>query len=93
MFARGIKMLNIDINKSSATEFIAQGNSILPPFTSLDGLGIEAALSIVEARKQKPFSSILDLQNRTKLSTTLIGKLKDLGVLDSLEADDQIRLF
>ncbi|XQP55190.1 MAG: PolC-type DNA polymerase III [Mycoplasmoidaceae bacterium] len=93
MFARGIKMLNIDINKSSATEFIADGNTILPPFTSLDGLGQEAAVSIIEARKQKPFSSIQDLQNRTKLSTTLIGKLKDLGVLDNLDTDDQIRLF
>lgn len=93
MFARGIKMLNIDINKSTATEFIAEGNTILPPFTSLDGLGKEAADSIVAARSQKPFSSISDLQQRTKLSTTLIGKLKDLGVLDNLDADDQMRLF
>lgn len=93
MFARGITMKNIDINKSKATEFVAEGKTILPPFTSLDGLGKEAAISIVEARKQKPFSSISDLQKRTKLSTTLIGKLKDLHVLDNLDQDDQLRLF
>ncbi|MCQ3907327.1 MAG: hypothetical protein MJ219_00775 [Mycoplasmoidaceae bacterium] len=93
MFARGIKMKNIDINKSQATTFVAEGNSILPPFTSLDGLGKEVAESIVSARKERPFSSISDLQKRTKLSTTLIGKLQDLHVLDSLDQDDQLRLF
>ncbi|MCQ3914981.1 MAG: hypothetical protein MJ201_04440 [Mycoplasmoidaceae bacterium] len=93
MFARGITMKNIDINKSTATQFIAEGKTLLPPFTSLDGLGKEAADSIVAARKEKPFSSIQDLQQRTKLSTTLINKLKDLHVLDNLDADDQMRLF
>lgn len=93
MFARGIKVLNIDINKSQATEFVPEGNTILPPFTSIDGLGKEAAESIIVARKEKPFSSISDLQKRTKLSTTLIGKLQNLHVLDNLDQDDQIRLF
>ncbi len=93
MFARGIKILNLDINKSQATEFVANGNTILPPFTSLDGLGKEAADSIIAARNEKPFSSITDLQKRTKLTSTLIEKLKELGVLDNLDADDQMRLF
>ncbi len=93
MFARGIKVLNIDINKSKATDFIPEDKTILAPFTSLDGLGKEVAISIVEARKERPFSSIADLQKRTKLSTTLISKLKDLGVLDNLDQDDQMRLF
>lgn len=93
MFARGVTMKNIDINKSTASSFIAQGNSILPPFTSLDGLGKEAADSIVAARNEKPFTSILDLQKRTKLTSTLIQKLKDLHVLDNLDSDDQMSLF
>ena len=93
MFARGIKMKNIDINKSKAREFVAEGNTILPPFTSLDGLGKEAAESIVAARNEKPFSSISDLQKRTKLTSTLIEKLKELHVLDNLDQDDQLRLF
>lgn len=93
MFARGIRMLNIDLNKSLAYDFICEGNNLIPPFIALDGLGAEAAKSIVEARKVKPFSSIDDLMNRTKLSTTLINKLKDLHVLDNLDDDDQMRLF
>jgi len=93
MFARGIRMQNIDLNKSLAKDFICEGNTIIPPFIALDGLGLEAAKSIVEARNQKPFSSIDDLMNRTKLSTTLTQKLKDLHVLDNLDADDQMRLF
>ncbi|MCQ2956836.1 MAG: hypothetical protein MJ233_03200 [Mycoplasmoidaceae bacterium] len=93
MFARGIKVLNIDINKSKATDFIPEGKTILAPFTSLDGLGKEAAESIVAARNERPFTSIADLQKRTRLSTTLIGKLKDLGALGNLDQDDQMRLF
>ncbi len=93
MFARGINMLNIDLNKSDATQFLPEGNDVRPPFTALDGLGAEAAKSIIEARKIKPFSSISDLEKRTKLSTTLIGKLQDLGVLNGLDDDEQMRLF
>jgi DNA polymerase-3 subunit alpha (Gram-positive type) len=93
MFARGINVLNINLNKSKANEFVAIGNNILPPFASLDGLGIEVAESIVEARNERPFSSISDLQNRTKLTVTLIEKLKKMHVLDNLVIDDQLRLF
>ncbi|MBQ0045870.1 MAG: PolC-type DNA polymerase III [Mycoplasma sp.] len=93
MFARGINVKNIDINKSQATDFVVEGNSIIAPFTSLDGLGKEAADSIIAARNEKPFSSVADLQKRTKLSTTLIGKLQELHVLDNLDVDDQLRLF
>lgn len=93
MFARGINVLNINLNKSKANEFIVIGNNILPPFASLDGLGIEVAESIVEARNERPFSSISDLQNRTKLTITLIEKLKKMHVLDNLVIDDQLRLF
>ena len=93
MFARGINILNIDLNKSKSNEFIPIDNNILPPFASLDGLGIEVAESIVHARNKKPFSSISDLQNRTKLTTTLIEKLKKLHVLDDLVSDDQLKLF
>ncbi len=93
MYARGINMLNIDLNKSDATRFLVKDGAVLPPFIAVDGLGVEAAKSIVEARKVRPFASIADLERRTRLSTTLVGKLKDLHVLDHLDDDEQIRLF
>ena len=94
MFARGINVLNIDLNKSKANEFVAiDNNNILPPFASLDGLGIEVAESIVKAKNDRPFSSISDLQKRTKLTITLIEKLKKMHVLDNLVNDDQLSLF
>ncbi|MFV0380620.1 MAG: PolC-type DNA polymerase III [Breznakia sp.] len=95
MVLRGYRFMNLDINKSQATQFsIAEGqNAIYPSFVSVDGLGENVAYSIVEARKKHPFISKQDLQKRTLLSTTLIKKLDALGVLTSLQEENQMRLF
>jgi len=93
MYARGIKMSSIDINKSKAIDFIPEGNTLIPPFVSIDGLGVEAAKSIVAARNERPFTSISDLEKRTKLNGTTLNKLKELHVLDSLPEDEQLTLF
>ncbi len=96
MVNRGYRMLNIDIDRSLATEFKIDENdhhNIIPPFTILDGLGDNVAISIVEAREKQPFLSIEDLKSRTLLSTTLTDKLQALNCLDHLDESNQISLF
>ena len=66
---------------------------IIPPFKVLDGLGDNVAESIVQARQDRPFLSKEDLAERTQLSTTLIKKLSDLGVLNDLDDSNQMSLF
>ena len=46
-------------------------------------------ISVVEARKERPFTSKKDVEKRTKLNKTTFNKLLRLGVLDSL-VDDEI---
>jgi DNA polymerase-3 subunit alpha (Gram-positive type) len=70
MYARGYKMKLIDIEKSKATEFVIENDSLIPPFNSIDSLGEIVALSIIHARNEKPFSSKEDLMKRTKLNKT-----------------------
>ncbi|MEF9967564.1 MAG: PolC-type DNA polymerase III, partial [Longicatena sp.] len=96
MILRGFYFENINLNKSASNEFIVDPdneNRIIPPFTSIDGLGENVADTIVEARKKSVFLSKEDLQRKTSLSGTLIKKLESMGVLEGLQDEDQMSLF
>ncbi len=92
---RGIKFANIDLNISEATKFIKTGeeNVLIPPFSTIDGLGITVAQTIVEERKNKPFISKEDLQKRGKVSKTLTDKMTSMGILDEMPDSNQLSLF
>lgn len=55
MCERGFGFQKVDLYKSSATEFIVDGDTLLPPFNSLNGVGTNAALNIVKARENGHF--------------------------------------
>jgi DNA polymerase III subunit alpha, Gram-positive type len=95
MKERGYQILPIDLTKSEADRFIIDEArmGLIPPFSVIDGIGLSAAVSIVEARKDRPFMSAKDLANRSKLSTTNIEKLKTFGVLKAIEAEETVSLF
>ena len=94
MVQRGFKFSNIDLYRSDATKFVVdyETKSLIPPFVTIDGLGENNAVTVVEARKEKPFYSKTELQRRTKLTSTNIQDLADMGVLTSLDDDDQLTL-
>jgi DNA polymerase-3 subunit alpha (Gram-positive type) len=87
-YARGFKMSNINLEKSKANIYVVEGNTIIPPFTSLDGLGSAVAETIIAARKIKQFTSKKDLIERTKINRTQAAKLEEMGVLDSIKGRD-----
>ena len=93
--ARGIKFAPIDINKSEALNFVLTDDekTLIPPFRTIDGLGDVVAKKIVEERKKAPFLSIEDLQKRAKISSTLIEKMRMMGILDGMEESSQLSLF
>ena len=74
--ARGIKFAPISIEKSDANRFVLDDeheNTLIPPFSTIDGLGAAVATTIVEERQKQPFLSKEDLQRRGKVSKTLPG--------------------
>ena len=93
--ARGITFAPIDINKSDAMYFVLSDDekTLIPPFRSIDGLGDVVARSIVEEREKKPFLSIEDLQKRAKISSTLLAKMRSMGILDNMDESSQLSLF
>ena len=92
-YARGIKFLPINLKKSDQKAFLPENNAIRLPFSSLSGLGENAALNIIEARNEEDFFSVEELQIRAKLSGSVIEILRKNGVLDGLSDTDQISFF
>ncbi|WP_036448591.1 PolC-type DNA polymerase III [Mycoplasmoides pirum] len=93
MIARGCEITPISIEKSMAKEFIVLDNKVVPPFSTIQGLGEVAAESIIIARKESPFVSIEDLAKRTKLNKTHINQMREINILDHLPEDNSIKLF
>jgi DNA polymerase-3 subunit alpha (Gram-positive type) len=93
MCERGYAFQKVDLYRSSATDFIIDGNTLIPPFNSIPGLGTNAALNIVKAREDGEFLSKEDLQQRGKVSKTIIEYLNTHGCLDELPDQNQLSLF
>ena len=94
MTARGLKFKNVDLLKSKATTFdLDEDGNLIPPFSTIDGLGDTVAKTIVEEREKGAFLSVEDLQKRGKVSSTLIEKLRNMHILDGLDESSQLSLF
>ena len=94
MYARGIKILPVDIYESDAKEFKVVGEKqILPPMIALQGVGENAAIHIQQERGNGEFISKEDLQKRTKISKTVIETLTIHGALDNMSEKNQLSLF
>lgn len=94
MLERGLYFAPISLTLSDATMFkiTEDGKGLIPPFTAIEGLGAVAAKTIVEERNKGPYISVEDLQNRGKVSQTIIDKLRGMGALDTLPESSQLSL-
>ena len=93
MYARGYEFLPIDIYHSQATKFQIVDGKLLPPFSSIDGMGDKAADAVEMAAKDGPFLSKDDFRQRTKVSKTVIDLMDDLGLFGDLPESNQLSLF
>ena len=93
MYLRGIQFVPIDLYKSDVKRFKLTRDGILPPISSLQGLGITAAQNIISERNKGRFTSIEDLKRRTKITKNVVQILKQNGILNDLQETDQISLF
>ena len=95
MVQRGYSFVNIDLYRSDASKFVVdyERKALIPPFITIDGLGENNAVTVVEEREKGEFFSKEDLLRRTKLTSTNVQDLTDMGVLDDLSDSDQLSLF
>lgn len=93
MCERGLSFQKVDLYRSKAAEFIVDGDTLIPPFNAIAGLGTNAALNIVKARENGEFLSKEDLQQRSRLSKTVVEDLDKHGCLEGMPDSNQLSLF
>jgi DNA polymerase-3 subunit alpha (Gram-positive type) len=93
MTARGFSFKGIDLFKSDASKFLIEGDSLIPPFAAIGGIGENAAKNIAAAKNDGPFLSIEDFQTRSKASKTIIELLSTMGCFRGLPETNQLSLF
>lgn len=93
MLERGFKFQKVDLYRSHATQFIVDGDTLIPPFCAIPGVGITAAQNIMKAREEGEFLSKEDLQTRSRITKTVLEFLEAQGCLANLPESNQLSLF
>ncbi|WP_414046593.1 PolC-type DNA polymerase III [Macrococcus equi] len=93
MAQRGFKVQPISLEKSTAFEFIIEGDTLIPPFISVPGLGENVAKRIVAARDEGPFLSKEELNKKAGVSQKIIDYLDELGSLKDMPDKAQLSIF
>ncbi len=93
-YARGFEFYPIDLYKSDSKKFIIHENGLIPPFNSLQGLGITAAQGIVDGRAEiEEFKTVEEFKEKTGVGKTLVELLKENNVLKGIPDTNQLTLF
>lgn len=93
MYARGYEFIPIDIFTAKAKHFQIIDGKLMPSLNSIDGMGDKAAEGVVEAAKDGPFTSCENFKNRSKISGTIVDKMREMGLLGDLPLSDQMSLL
>ncbi|MCK9524793.1 MAG: PolC-type DNA polymerase III [Limnochordia bacterium] len=91
--ARGVQFLPVDLYSSSDQVFLIEEDGLRSPLTSLQGMGVNAAAGVVEARKDGEFISIEDLRQRSGITKAVVETLRLHGCLGDLPETNQLTLF
>ena len=93
MYCRNIPLRKVNLWESDSTRFLVTPQGILPPFSSLQGVGKSAAAGIESLRDKGLINSVQDLQSQGKLSKTVVEVLGQHGCLQGLPDKNQLSLF
>ncbi|MHA3786019.1 PolC-type DNA polymerase III [Mycoplasma sp. Z244C] len=96
LYARGFNISNIDLTRSLATEWVVdrEHKTLIPPFSTIGGLGEAVATKIIQGRVESPYISKEDFKKRSGVNASLYKYLnEELGILDYLNETNQMKLF
>ena len=93
MMERGFTFSKVDLEKSASHDYIIEGETLIPPFSIVPGLGDNVANKIVQAREEKAFLSIEDFSKRGSVSSTVVEYLREMGTLKGLPEKAQLSFF
>ncbi len=93
MYARGYEFMPLDIYRAKATKLQIIDGKLMPPFSSIEGMGEKAADAVEMAAADGPYLSKDDFRQRTKVSKTVIDLMDELGLFGDLPESNQLSLF
>lgn len=93
MYARGFEFEKIDIFRAMAYDFQILDEKLMPALCTIEGMGGKAAEAVEEVAKQGRFTSVEDFKRRTKVSSTTVEKMVEMGLLEGLPMTDQMSII
>ncbi len=93
MYARGFEFIPIDIYKAKAAKFQIIDGKLMPPLSSIEGMGERAAEAVEAEAEHGKYLSRDDFRQRTKVSKTVIDLMNDLGLFGDIPESNQLSLF
>lgn len=93
MYARGFEFIPLDIYNAKATKFQIIDGKLMPPLSTIEGMGDKAAEAVEVAAADGAYLSKDDFRQRTKVSKTVIDLMSDLGMFGDLPETNQLSLF
>ncbi len=93
MMARGIDALPVDAKKSNAVTYVVEEGNLRMPFMAVSGCGETAAIKLKEVIDSNDSLSIDEIQSMSGVNSTVIEKLKEMGVFNGFQQSAQFTLF
>ncbi len=93
MMMRGIEVLPVDAKLSNAVTYVVEGGKLRMPFMAVSGCGENAAVKLKEAIDSGDCISIDEIQQASGVNSTVIEKLKVMGVFNGFQQSAQFTLF
>lgn len=93
MKCRGIEFLPVDFKKSKAYKYVVEDGKIRLPFSSVNGIGGNAAALIEQASEMGGFCSQEDIIQNTGVTKSVLEALESIGALTDLPKSNQLSFF
>lgn len=93
MHLRGVAFGPISLERSLPRRFLIEERLLIPPFSSIPGLGDKVGAAIARERDISPFLSVEDLKRRCKINNTVLEEMRELGLFHGLPESEQLALF
>ncbi len=93
MMCRGIGVLPVDARKSNAATYKIEDGKLRLPYLAIAGCGASAAFKLKEVIDAGNYMCVDDIQQQSGLNSTVIDKMRDMGVFCDIPASAQISLF
>ncbi|MCH5205369.1 MAG: PolC-type DNA polymerase III [Oscillospiraceae bacterium] len=93
MLLRGIEVLPVDAKLSKATAYVVEDGKVRLPFNAVAGCGENAAQKLKEVIDSGECISIDEIQSASGVNSTVIEKLKSMGVFKDFQQSAQFTLF